>query len=145
MNDEAPAGEADRGGEVLAPGELAEAAMGFGEPPHRAGGAGGLAADETERGDGLALAVEVHVSRCGGGRGLAIVEEVGLAVDIDRHEPAAAQVAGFRVGDGEGEGFGDGGVDRIAALLQDLLGGGGAEPVRRGDRGGAGVGEAGKT
>ncbi len=60
---------------------------------------------------------------CGGGEGsfLAVIDEGGLAgVIADQHESAAAQVAGGGMDDGQRKSGGDGGVDRVAALLQDL-------------------------
>ena len=37
---------------------------------------------------------------------------------MNQHEAAAAQIAGLRIGDREREADRDGGIDRIAALLQ---------------------------
>jgi len=45
---------------------------------------------------------------------------VGLAgVVADEHEAATADVASLGVDDGEGEAYGYGGVDGVAALLED--------------------------
>ncbi len=67
----------------------------------------------------VAGGVQVHV----GGRGLrgalAEVEEVRLPLGVaDQHKAAAAQVAGLRQHHGQRKARRDGGVDRVAALLQ---------------------------
>ena len=65
------------------------------------------------------------VDRCR--RGLAIIDGDILAVGaVDHHEAAAADIAGARIGHGQGEGCGDRGVDGIAAPLQNI----GADPRR---------------
>ncbi len=92
-----------------------------GEAGDGAGDSAGLVADEGHAGDDVALGVEVHVAAGGGGGLFAVVEEVGFAVLVaDEHEAAAADVAGRGIDDGEGEANGDGGVDGVAALLEDL-------------------------
>ena len=67
------------------------------------------------------------------------------AVVTDEHEAAAADVAGLRVDDGEGEADGHGCVDGVAALLEDLDAGVGGVVVDGDDHGVAGAsgGEAG--
>ena len=45
---------------------------------------------------------------------------------MDHHETAAADVAGARIGHGQGKAGGDRGIDRIAALSQNI----GADPRR---------------
>ena len=92
------------------------------QPRYRAGDA------DAERGlarlarIGLAALVEEHVARGRGRRGFAVVDRDGLAArrDVDQHEPAAADVAGLRMGHGKSEADRDRGVDRVAALLQDV-------------------------
>ena len=101
----------------------------------RARHADGAMTGQAEAVDHLAVLVEVHVARGGGGRDLAIVEERGLAVHVREHEAAAAQIAGFRVRDGQRERARDGGIDGIAAGLEDAGGGFGAIAVRHRDGG----------
>ena len=93
-------------------------------------------ADGAGVGDDVAGGVEVHV----GGRGerglLAVVDEdVFAGVLVDEHESAAAEVAGEGVDDGEREADGDGGVDGIAAGLQDSDAGVGGEVMHGDDHG----------
>lgn len=52
---------------------------------------------------------------------------------MDEHEAAAAEVAGEGVDDGQREAGGDGGVHRVAALLEDFAAGLGGELVGGGD------------
>ncbi len=99
-----------------------------------------LGADQAEILDHLAFLVQVHGLARGLRRHLAVVEEVRLAVDVQGHEAAAADVAGFGVGDRQGEGGGDRGVDRVAAGLEDLRGDFGAVLIGRGDRAGGQIG-----
>ncbi len=141
---EALAGVADGRGQDLGPGQLAEPPVSHGHAAHRARNADRQIADKATRRDRLALGVEIHARRGGGRSGLAIVEEVGFAVHDKRHEPTAAQVAGLRIGHGQGEGRRHGGVHRVAAALKDLLGRQGAIAVGRGDgAGGQGAGRRG--
>ena len=64
--------------------------------------------------------VEVHVGSGFGGRLLAIVEEVHLAIGAAKEqESAAAEIAGLGKNDRQRETHGHGGVHGIAALLQD--------------------------
>ena len=85
--------------------------------------------------DGIALLIEIHVSRGGGRRGLAVVEKGGLAVHVQRHEPATADIAGIRQGHGEHERRRDCRVYRIAAVLEDAGGDGRGVGFRAGDGG----------
>ena len=70
-----------------------------------------------------------NIARGRGRRGLAIVDgDVLVALGrMDHHETAAADIAGARIGHGQRKTGGDRGIDRIAALSQDI----GADP--RGD------------
>lgn len=86
---------ADGRGQQLAPGQLAEPLVGFPEAHHGARHAGGLGADQAEVLDHLALVVQVHGLARGLRRHLAVVEEVRLAVHVQGHEAAAADVAGL--------------------------------------------------
>ena len=71
---------------------------------------------------GLAVGAEEHVARRRGRRGLAIVDRDVLAAlrRVDDHEAAAADVSGARIGDGQRKAGRDRGIDRIAALPQDI-------------------------
>ena len=73
-------------------------------------------------GQEVALVVEVHAGGGGGGCGLAEVDRDDLAGvgQVGDDEAAAAEVAGGRVGDGQGKGGGDGGVDGVSALPHDV-------------------------
>jgi hypothetical protein len=94
--------------------------LGVGEASDGAGDSAGLVTDERHSGDYIALGVEVHVAAGGGGGLLAVVEEVGFAVLVaDEHEASATDVSGCRVDDRESKAYGYGGVDCVAALLQD--------------------------
>jgi hypothetical protein len=114
-------GEADGWGHVLLEGELAEVLLGVGEAGDGAGDADGFVAEGGEAGDHIALGVEIHGGGGGLGSALAEVEEVGCAgVVAEEHEASAAEIAGLRQDDGEGEADRDGGVDGVASLLEDL-------------------------
>ncbi len=103
----------------LAPGQLAVLAVRVLQAAHDAGDAGGTGPDAAVA-RRLAGGVEVHVARRGAWRRLAVVDGGARAVrQPDHHEPAAADVAGGRMRDAQGEGDGDGGIDRVAAALQD--------------------------
>ena len=71
---------------------------------------------------GLPSGAEKHIARGRGRRGLAIVDgDVLIALGrMDHHEAAAADIAGARIGDGQRKAGGDRGIDRIAALPQDV-------------------------
>ncbi len=72
--------------------------------------------------------VDEHVVGGGGGRRFAVVERRHFAAGGAMHdEAAAADIAGVRQHDFERERHGDGGVDRVAALLQDVDAGLGRE------------------
>ena len=119
--DVAVGGEVDGGGHVLGEGEFAVVLLRVGEAGDGAGDSAGFVADEGHAGDDVALGVEVHVAGGGGGGFFAVVEEVGFAVFVaDEHEAAAADVAGCGIDDGEGEAYGYGCVDGVAALLEDF-------------------------
>ncbi len=98
------------------------------EPRDVAGHAGREIALGARPADDVAVAVEVHVRRRGEGGGLAEIDERLAPVgELDRHESAAAQAAGR--GEHHAERVADGhrGVDRVAALLQDVDAGFGGE------------------
>ncbi|ABA53282.1 hypothetical protein BURPS1710b_A0298 [Burkholderia pseudomallei 1710b] len=137
VDNEAVARVTDRGRDHLLPLQLAEALLRLPHPGHRAGHADRAIAVQAHALDDVAVLVEIHVLRRGERRALAIVEKVRLAAHVDGHEAAAADVARLRIGDGEREGDRDRGVDRVAALPEDLLGRVGAVLV--GDRDGRAV------
>jgi hypothetical protein len=68
----------------------------------------------------LPFSIQVHVAARRLGRGFAVVEEVGFALHEQGHEAASADVACFGVGHGQRKGGGDGGINGVAALFQDL-------------------------
>ncbi len=138
--DVAVGGEADGGGHVLGEGELAEVFLGVDEAFDGAGDANGFIAESRKAGDYVALGVEVHVAGGGEGGALAEVEEVGFAMGgADHHEAAATEVPGAGPDDGESEAYGYGGVDGVAALLEDGEAGVGGF-VMDGDYGGVAFG-----
>ncbi len=112
-----------------------------------------MGAGDGELGDDVALGVEVHVGAgCGGGL-FAVVEEDRAAVleggvfsdaaggcGADEHEAAATDVAGGGVDDGEGKANGYGGVDGVAALVEDFYAGVGGVVVDGDDHGVGGAG-----
>src|SRR5258708_6158963 len=86
----------------------------------RAGNAGGAVTGDAILG-GVAGRIEIHVSRGGAGGSLAKIEKSGAAVGKGgEKKPATADIARGGVGDGQRESDGDGGVDRVAAGLQDV-------------------------
>ena len=90
------------------------------EPHHRAGHAGGKVAVPAEVGDEVSLRVEIHPGGRGCGGGLAEIDERLPAVGkVNRHEPAAADIAAARVDDGQRIAYPNRGIDRIAAGLED--------------------------
>ena len=69
----------------------------------------------------IALVVEIHGLGRGKRRAFAEIEEGRLAVlQPDRHEAAAADIAGGGIDDRQRIADGDGRIDRVAALLQHL-------------------------
>ena len=107
-------GERELAGAVFAPGEL-EAGDRAGDADRKAGIA------RLER-IGLAVGVEEHVLGRRRGRGLAVVDRDRLITisAMNQHEPAAADIAGARQGDGERKADRDCRIDGIAASLQDI-------------------------
>ncbi len=73
-------------------------------------------------GIGFAVGAKKNILRDRSRRGLAIIDrDIFVARGrMDHHEAAAADVAGARIGDGERKAGGDRGIDRIAALLEDV-------------------------
>jgi hypothetical protein len=119
VEDDALAGEPDRWPNQIAPLQLAELAVGVLQAADDAGDARGARADPAV-GRRLAVGVEIHVTAGGPGRHLPIVDRgAGAVRQPDDHEPAAADVAGGRMRDAEGEGDRDGRVHGVAAALQD--------------------------
>ncbi len=131
---EAFTGIAHRRGDELAPGQLAEALVCLPHAQHGAGHAGGPGADQAQVLDHLALVVEVHGLAGGLGRDFPVIQKVRLALDIQRHEATAADIARLGVGDGQGEGGRHRGIHRIAAGLEHLSGHLGAVLIRSCDR-----------
>src|SRR3984885_9291950 len=86
------------------PGKPAKARMQLPQARHSAGHAGSASTDQTRVRHDLAGRIHVHVRGSTAGSALAVVEEVSLAIDEQRSEPAAAEVAGLRIGHREGEG-----------------------------------------
>ncbi len=72
--------------------------------------------------DGLPVGAEVHPRRSPGGRRFAEIDDPGIArrVVAVEQEPAAAEVPGLGVDDGEREGDRDRRVHGVAPLLEDL-------------------------
>ena len=71
---------------------------------------------------GLAVGPEKNIARRRRRRGLAIVDrDIFVALGgMDHHEAAAADIAGARIGHGQRKAGRDRGIDRIAALPQDV-------------------------
>ncbi len=90
------------------------------EPHDRARHPGGTIARAAELVDRLAICVEIHRGSRGSGCGLAKIDEgVAPILEVDGHEPAAADIAATRVDDGERIADRNRRVDRIAALGKD--------------------------
>ena len=101
------------------PRELAEPPMGARESADGAGHAGREVAFRRQRAVDLPVLVQIHRSRRFRGRLLAVIERRRLALGRpDDHEPAAADVACARMGDGERERRGNGGIDGVAAARE---------------------------
>ena len=107
--------------------------MRFPQPHHRARHAGSAGTDQAQALDDVAFVVQVHIAAGGFGGGFAIVEEIGFAIDVHRHKPATADIAGFGVGHGQGKGGGNCGVDGVAAFFENLCGHFGAVLIGCGD------------
>ena len=71
---------------------------------------------------GFAVRAEIHVARGSRRRGLAIVDrDVFISLGgMNHHETAAADISGARIGHGQRKAGRDRGIDRIAALPQDV-------------------------
>ena len=89
---------------------------------HRAGHADGERAIARLFRIGIALGIEEHGWRRGGGGGLAIVDRHVAVVfgKMDHHEAAAAEIAGARIGDREREADRHRRVDRVAAAIENF-------------------------
>ena len=110
--------------------------LGVGQASNRSGDADGFVAEGGKAGDDVLLGVKVHVGAGGSGSALAIVEEVGCAGMVaDEHEASAAEVACLGKHDGEGETYGHGRIDGVAALLEDCKPGVRCVMVNRDDHG----------
>ncbi len=95
-----------------------------GQAGHGAGHPGGTMGETRPLRDGIAVFVLEHGLGGGGRRGLAIVDgDDFVAVLVgDQHEAAAADIAGARLGNGQGEAGGDRGIHGVAAVGQDIPG-----------------------
>ena len=114
------AGQPDRRIHHLGQAQFAPAALGIGQTGNRPGHTGRAIAKPARIAD-IALIIQVHIARGGGGSLLAKIEEVHLAFGAAvEHESAAPQIAGRRMHDGERKAGGHRGIDRIAALSHDL-------------------------
>ena len=114
--------QADGRRQVARPGKLAEPPMRLGHAAHGARHARRQRAHQAGFDDRLALGVQVHAGAGLGRGGLTIVEEVGLAVDIEGQEPATTQISGLRIGHRQDEGRGfTAASTAVAAGLQHLL------------------------
>src|SRR5580704_5058976 len=90
--------------EIGPPGEPAEAAMQLPQACHRPWDAGGAGADRASVRHDLAGRIEIHTGGSAPRGALAVIEEVRPAIEEHCGEPAAAEVAGFRIGHCECEG-----------------------------------------
>ncbi len=135
-NDEALPGELDRRCEQALPRQRPVSLVRGPQSGHRAGYADRAMTGQALAGQHFAPCVEVHVAARGRGRGLAVVEELGLAADPGQQEAAAADVARLGQRDRQREAHGNGHVDRVAALGQHAAGDVGGEGVGHRDRGG---------
>ena len=125
--------EPDRGSKQRGPRERAEALPRRVQAGDATGDTRGEMPDEALVGH-VPGGIQIHVVCRTGGRGFAIVEREHLARGAAMHdESAATDVAGVREHDFERERDGDGSVDRIAPLLQNLHSGLGRERMSRHD------------
>ncbi len=131
---EAFTGITDCRGDEFTPGQLAEALVGFPHTQHRARHAGCPGAHQAEVLDHLALIIQKHGLAGGLRRDFPVVQEIRLAVHVQGHETAAADIARLGIGDGQGKGGRYRRVHRVAAVLQDLGGHLGAVFIGSGNR-----------
>ena len=120
---DAVARHGDRGRDQIGEREMAGAVflLGQRQARHRAGHADGERRRARLLRIGVALVVEEALGVDRRRRGLAIVDGgIPAAGKVNHHEAAAADIAGARIADGERETDRDGGIHRIAALLQDV-------------------------
>src|SRR5215472_15699282 len=68
----------------------------------------------------VACGIKVHVSRGARWRAFTVIEEVGLPVHEYSGEPAASKIPCFRIGNGQSEGYGDGGVDGVSPSRENF-------------------------
>ena len=125
-------GQCYRGLNQSCPGQFAVFLVCF---PHSCNGAGntrGFRAKQRVGRVNIAVFVQVHIARCGFWCHFSVVQKVRLTVDVDSHKAAAADVAGFRIGDRQRKLRSNGGINRIAALFQHVYGNLGAELVGHG-------------
>jgi hypothetical protein len=112
--------QADRGLDERCERQLPEAPVGLQHARHRTRHAGGEMPDSALF-RGLAVRADEHVAARPTGGALAVVEQEGFTRGLpDEHEAAAADVAGLGIHHRHREPRGDGGVDRVAALPQDV-------------------------
>ena len=79
----------------------------------------------------VAACVQVHGGSSSAGSFFAIVDKVGLAIHVNGHEAAAANVAGRWQGDCQRETDRHACIDGVTALFKNLLGSLCAKLVRR--------------
>jgi hypothetical protein len=115
-------GEFDRRRHRLGEADRAVALQSEREASDRAGHADRKPALERLFGIGVACLVQEHVARRAAAGLLAVVDRNRIAGRgrVHQHEAAAAEIAGARQRHREREGDGDCGIDRIAAVLENL-------------------------
>ena len=121
--------EQDGRGEKLTPGQRPRALVREGKPGDGPRHASRAVPEAARRVDRLSVETEVHVSRRPEGRRLPEIEEGGLSPGpAEHHEAATADVPCGRPGDRERESHGDGRIDGVSPVREDL------RPDRRRDR-----------
>ena len=104
------------------PGQFAVALMCFPQTRDGAGNCYRLSADQGGIGNDFAMFVEIHIAMCGERSLFPVVQERCFAVHLHQHKAATADVAGIDIGCGERKPRRYRGVDRVAALSENLCG-----------------------
>ena len=126
----------DRGCQQVLPRQLAVPLMSRPQPGDRARDAGRQVPDRARALDNATVVVQVHVAVGGKRRTFAVVDELRLALEMQQHEAATTDVAGFGECHGKGEADGHGRIDRVAAVSQHVSRDRGGIGIGRGNRGG---------
>ena len=122
------------------PFEFAKFFVRFPQAQYRTRHACGFGTDHAHVFDDFAFFIQIHVFGGGFGCDFAVVDEVGFAIHVYRHETTAADVACFRIGHRQGKRSGHGRIHGIAAFFEDVFHHFGAVAIGHGISGFLGIG-----